>query len=110
MFQSNFDQNTNQEFSEVHCYVQLSQYFWNFAKRLERSDIKRLFGKVPVILAQFMKVVNFKKIPNLCFVQKLIEAYNMPVVIYVSQLTAYLEMFTKLHFFNTNHNFKAKNQ
>ena len=28
---------------------------------------------------------ELQKIPNLCFVQKLIEAYNMPVVIYVYQ-------------------------
>ena len=62
MFQSNFEQNTNQEFSEVHYYfVELSQYFWNFAKRLKRPDTKRFFGKVPVMLAQFKNVVNFKK-------------------------------------------------
>ena len=40
------------------------------------------------MLAQFKKVVNFKKFPICVLFQKLIETYNMPVVIYVSQLTA----------------------
>ena len=36
-------------------------------------------------MAQF-KSSELQKIPNLCFVQKLIETYNISVVIYVSQL------------------------
>ena len=60
-FQSSFEQNTNQEFSEVHYFVQLNQYFLNFAKRLKMPDTKGFFDKVPVILAQFKKVVNLKK-------------------------------------------------
>ena len=49
---------------------------------------------------------ELKKIPNLYFAQNLIETYNMPVNIYVSQFD--LKMFAKLHFFNTNHNFRVR--
>ena len=56
-----FEQNTNKEVFEVHYFLKLSQYYWNFAKESLVSDLFNLFGKVSNVLALLNKVVNFRK-------------------------------------------------
>ena len=46
---------------------------------------------------------------NLCFAKNLIEIYNMSVVVFFNCQPG-LKMFTKLYFFNLNHNFRVRNQ
>ena len=49
------------------------------------SDLSNLLAKFQSI-GLIKQSSELQKIPDLCFAQNLIETYNMPVVIYVSQL------------------------
>ena len=89
---------------EVHYFVQFSQYFWNFAKRLKRPDTKRFFGKVSLIFAQFKKLVNFKKFLICVSFRK---STTCQLLFMFLNWQPNLEMFTKLHFFQYKSSFQG---